>query len=312
MAVPPKGTWCPAVTFYHTKEDELDLEAQKKYYAYLSKTGLAGLVIMGTNGETMLLTREERAALLKTARSAVGPDFPIMAGVSGFSNKQVMEYIHDAHAAGANYALLLPAAYFGKATTQKVIEGFYDDIASRSPLPIVIYNFPVVCNGVDIDSETITALAQRHPGKITGVKLTCASVGKIVRLGAELPPDQFSTYGGQSDFLIGGLTSGSAGCIAAFANVFPKTVSKIYELQVQGKTEEALKLHQKAAIAESPCKAGIASTKYAAAVYTAAAAGIDDAEVKLRPRAPYLPPSKEVQQNIRRLMDELAEYERSL
>jgi 4-hydroxy-2-oxoglutarate aldolase len=139
-AVPPAGVWAPAITFFDPETDELDLQSQTKYYKYLS-THLTGLVILGTNAETFLLTREERATLLKTARDAVGPDYPIMAGVGGHSTKQVLEYIDDAAKAKADYALVLPCAYFGKATTAKVITNFYDQIAEKSPLPIVIYKY---------------------------------------------------------------------------------------------------------------------------------------------------------------------------
>lgn len=106
--VPPAGIWAPAVTFF--ENDELDLASQAHYYQYLSKH-LTGLVILGTNAETLLLTREERASLLKTARQAVGPDYPIMAGVSGHSTKQVLEFIKDAYEAKADYALVLPCRY---------------------------------------------------------------------------------------------------------------------------------------------------------------------------------------------------------
>jgi len=136
--VPKAGVWAPAVTLFDPETDELDLASQTKYYKYLSQH-LTGLVILGTNAETFLLTRDERAALLKTGREAVGPDYPIMAGVGGHSTKQVLEFINDAAAAKADYALVLPCAYFGKATTPKVIENFYSEVAEKSPLPIVIY-----------------------------------------------------------------------------------------------------------------------------------------------------------------------------
>ncbi|KAI2061030.1 hypothetical protein LOZ37_006848 [Ophidiomyces ophidiicola] len=192
-----------------------------------------------------------------------------MAGVGGHSTKQVLEHIEDAQQAGANYALVLPAAYFGKATTRSVISTFYDYISCTSPLP-------------------------------------------IPRLAAELLPEDFSIFAGQSDFLIAGLSVGSAGCIAAFANVFPKTVAKIYELYKAGQIKEALELHQKAALAESPCKYGIATTKYAAALYAAKAAGIDDAEVKLLPRRPYEPPTGEQKEDVRSMMAEIAGIEAGL
>ncbi|TVY32090.1 putative 4-hydroxy-2-oxoglutarate aldolase, mitochondrial [Lachnellula subtilissima] len=274
-SVPPSGVWCPAVTFFNHSNDTLDLPSQKQYYQYLSTTGLAGLVILGTNAEAFLLTREERFELISTARQAVGPSFPLMAGVGAHSTKQVLELAADAAKAGANYLLVLPPAYFGKATTNAVIERFYDDVAASSPLPIIIYNFPVVCNGVDLDSEFITKLAKKH-ANIVGVKLTCASVGKITRLAASLPASEFAT------------------------------------LYKEGKVDEALKIHRVAALAESPCKAGIASTKYAAAIHTAKAAGIEGAEEKLQPRTPYMPVAEATKGQIKDIMAEMAAIEASL
>ncbi|TPX09723.1 uncharacterized protein E0L32_009062 [Thyridium curvatum] len=309
--VPPSGVWAPTITFFDHSTDTLDTESQAKYFSYLSKTGLAGLVVLGTNAETFLLTREERKTLLETARKACGPDYPIMAGVGGHSTKQVLEFVADAVDAGANYVLLLPPAYFGKQTTPAVIKNFFDDVAPECPLPIVIYNFPVVCNGIDLDSATIASLARAH-SNIVGVKLTCGAVAKITRLAAELPADQFITYGGQSDFLIGGLAAGSGGTIAGFANVFPKTIVQIYNLYQAGKFQEAMDLHKKAALAEQPCKAGIAYVKYAAALNTAKAAGIEGALEKLKPRRPYVEPTDAEKKSIESQTAPLVSIEASL
>lgn len=277
------------MTFFDPKTDDILPEVQAKYYKHLSTTGLTGLVILGTNAETFLLTTRERKTLILTARQACGPDFPIIAGCGAHSTRQVLELMADAKEAGADYALVLPPAYFAKQTTPAVVERFFDEVAEKGQLPIVVYNFPGVCNGVDMDSDIITKLAKRWPGKIVGVKLTCGSVAKITRLAAELPPDQFAIFGGQSDFLIGGLASGSAGCIAAFGNTMPRTVVRIYRLWQDGKHAEALKLHQMAALAERAVKSGIATVKYAAALSTAKDAGIEHAEELLQPRHPYMP-----------------------
>ncbi|PYH78058.1 dihydrodipicolinate synthetase family protein [Aspergillus uvarum CBS 121591] len=317
--IPPAGVWCPAVTFFDHATDTIDLVAQKQYYKYLSTTGLAGLVILGTNSEAFLLTREERYQCIAAAREAVGPDFPLMAGVGAHSTKQVLELASDAAAAGANYLLVLPPAYFGKATTPAVVKRFFADIARQSALPVVVYNFPGVCNGVDLDSETITAIVRESEAQspsgvsnVVGVKLTCASVGKITRLAATFSKDQFAVFGGQSDFLLAGLAVGSAGCIAAFANVFPKTAARVYKLYVEGKVDEALALQRQAALAESPCKSGIASTKYATAIFSAVAAGIEGAEEKLKPRTPYEEPAQGAKVTVQEVMGKMAEVEKAL
>lgn len=311
IKVPQAGVWTPAVTFFDPSTGSIDLEAQKQYFAYLSKH-VTGLVVLGSNAEAFLLTREERISLVKAARSAVGPSYPLIVGISGYSTIQTLEYAKDAKDAGADFGLLLPASYYGGATSKEVVNAFFDEVAQGADLPIVIYNFPGQCNGVDLDSVTIAGIAKRNPGKVLGVKLTCGSVAKITRLTAELSPEEFTTFGGQSDFLIGGLAVGSQGCVAAFSNVFPKTIKKVYDLYVEGKVDEALKLHKKAALAESPVKAGIASTKYAVSQFSAVDAGIQDAEKKLLPRRPYLPVGDAVKDNVKKVMAELAEIERSL
>lgn len=302
--VPEAGCYVPSITFFRPDTDELDLHSQARYFSYVSTTGLRGIVVLGTNAETFLLTRGERQALLKCARSAVSSDYPIIAGVGGHSTAQVLEYISDAYEAGANFVLLLPCAYFGKQTTPAVVKDFYAQVAEVSPLPIILYNFPNVCNGFDMDSDLITALAKEH-SNIVGVKLTCGSVAKIARLAATFSPDRFAVFGGQSDFLLGGLAVGSSGCIAAFANVFPKTVARLFDLWRTNKQKEALRLQQVLALAESPTKAGIANTKYAAAIVTAPRAGISNAANLLRPRRPYGEPTQDAKVHLRKVMNGL-------
>jgi len=119
-------------------------------------------------------------------------------------------------------------------------------------------------------------------------------------------------FGGQSDFLLGGMAVGSAGCIAAFGNVVPKTLSRIYQLAVKGDRDEAMRLHRIAALAENHAKGGIASVKYAASLYSMVEAGIEGAEEKASPRRPYGPPTEAQKKSISGGIKEVLEIERSL
>lgn len=238
-----------------------------------------------------------------------------MAGVGAHSTKEVLEFAEDAANSGANYILVLPPSYFGKATTPSTIKHFFTDVAAKASLPVAVYNFPGVTNGVDIDSDAIAASAAastKGRSNVVGVKLTCAQVGKITRLATAFGPDEFAVFGGQSDFLVGGLAVGPAGCIATFANIVPKTIMQIYRLYKEGKVNEALALHRKTALAESPCKNGIAATKFAAAISSATRAGVEDPEVKFRPRTPYEEPGEAAKTNVRRVMAEIVAIEDTL
>ena len=98
-SAPKAGFWGPAVTFFDPDTDELATSAQAKYSSYLSKSGLTGPVILGTNAETLLLTCKERKDLLSLARHIVGPDYLIITGVSGHSATRFLYYIADPYRA---------------------------------------------------------------------------------------------------------------------------------------------------------------------------------------------------------------------
>lgn len=227
------------------------------------------------------------------------------------STKQVLQHINIAAKAGADYALVLPPGYFAKASTPEVITDFYHEIATKSPLPIIIYNFPGVVNNIDLDTDTIIALAKQNPN-IVGVKLSCGKVGKVTRLAATLEPEKFSTFAGQADFLIPSLSVGSAGCVTAFGNAFPKTVAKINSLYKEGKHTEALALQRIAGVAEAGTKWGVPSVKYATAIFSAKAAGIENAEAKLKPRSPYRELGEAQKATVRTVMAEVAKIEDAL
>lgn len=104
----------------------------------------------------------------------------------------------------------------------------------------MVYNFPVVTAGLDLDSDTIGTLA-KHPN-IVGTKLSCGNVGKLQRLTTQYTSSEFAVFAGKSDILLQGLLSGSAGGITALVNVVPKVHVELMRLWKEGNLEEAMKL----------------------------------------------------------------------
>ncbi|TAQ84214.1 hypothetical protein B7494_g7468 [Chlorociboria aeruginascens] len=293
----PPGVYCPVISLYKaTPRQEVDLEASYKYFTYLVRGGLTGLVLAGTTAEAVLLSAEERVDLTKVARNAVTdlglPDYPLVAGISGQSTNESIRFADAAAAAGANFGLLLPPSYWSKAVTKEVILGFYREVADASPIPVVVYNYPGVTNGIDLDSDVLAELAQ-HPN-IVGVKLTCGNIGKMTRLTADFHPQQFAVLGGASDYLIPSLIGGGSGCITGVANIYPKSVSKLYALYQEGKVAEAVKLQGLVAHGEKACKLGIATTKYGSAYFAGPLAGVNDKKA-FWPRKPYAPINQTMQ-----------------
>lgn len=115
-----------------------------------------------------------------------------------------------------------------------------EQVADASPIPTMIYNFPVVTAGLDLDSDTIATLA-KHPN-IVGVKLSCGNIGKLQRLTSTFSPSEFAVFAGRSDFFLHGYIAGSAGTIAALVNIAPKLHGKLTKLYEEGKLLEAVAL----------------------------------------------------------------------
>ncbi|PYH93386.1 aldolase [Aspergillus ellipticus CBS 707.79] len=315
----PPGIFCPVISLYKdTPRQEVDYDASYKFFQHLIRGGADGLVLAGTTAEAVLLSPFERQELLRTARRAavdLGFDnYPLVAGISGQSANESLRLAEEARDAGADLGLLLPPCYWAKAATKEAILDFYREVADSKIIPIIIYSFPGICNGVDMSSDLISTLAE-HPN-IVGTKLTCGNAGKVTRLTKEYSHGQFGVYAGASDWLIPCLSGDGSGCITGVANVFPKTVAKLWSLWKSEQYREAIKLQGLIAQAERACKEGIAPTKFATAYYVGPAVGLTNAPA-FWPRKPYQPSSKATGEGLQLgwvvdVMDLLVEIENSL
>jgi 2-keto-3-deoxy-L-rhamnonate aldolase len=169
--------------------------------------------------------------------------------------------------------------------------------------------FPATCNGIDLNSDTLSELAQ-HPN-IVGVKLTCGNAGKVTRLTQEYKHAQFGVFAGSSDWLIPCLAGSGGGCVTGIANVFPKCVARLYALWNEGKITEAKELQGLVAQAEKACKEGISPTKYATAHFAGPRAGVTEPKA-FWPRKPYLPCDDKKAHWVESVMQHLVELEESL
>ena len=243
------------------------------------------VVLAGTNGEAVTLTASEKSQLVRLTREVAvqngRPDLPITLGCGGQTTRQVIAETRLAADSGADFALVLTPSYFHFAMDQAAIVAFFEELADASPVPVVIYNFPGVVAGLDVNSEMLSTLG-KHPN-IVGVKLTCGGIAKVARVRAELEPDQFCALAGQSDWLTPALAVGGTGVITGVANLFPKVrphiflhellllmciqcCIEIYDLFVAGKTKEAEKAQLKLAQMEwGFAKGGINGTKWVVA-----------------------------------------------
>jgi dihydrodipicolinate synthase/N-acetylneuraminate lyase len=182
------------------------------------------VVLAGSSGESATLSVEEKSMLVKKTREIADrlgkTDFTVTMGCLAGSTRDILVQIEAAYKNGADFALTLVPSIFHWAMTQKAITDFFEEVADRSPIPIVIYNFPNLLSGLDVNCDMLEKLGA-HPN-IAAVKLTCGGVGKAQRVATQFEPAQFTSLSGMSDWLVAAFAAGSTGCISGVANIFPR------------------------------------------------------------------------------------------
>src|SRR6202051_4801343 len=144
-----------------------------------SRTPCAGIVVLGSTGEAILLSDQERRDGLKSAREATAPGKVLIAGTgveSAIETLRLTEYAADL---GYDVAMVRTPHFYKKQMQPAAILAFYRTVADRSPLPVIIYNVPQV-TGYDIPAELVIELAE-HPNLI-GIKESSGDVEKVRKM----------------------------------------------------------------------------------------------------------------------------------
>ncbi|KAL4888175.1 dihydrodipicolinate synthetase family protein [Aspergillus ambiguus] len=236
------GVYVPTVAFFSSNED-VDVPTVENHAVYLAKSGVTGLVVQGSNGEAVHLDRDERKLITSATRRALNANgaesMPLIVGCGSSSTRETIQFCKDAAEAGGDATLVLPPSYYKGLLTTAALHEHFRAVADASPIPVLIYNFPGACSGLDLSSDDILTLSQ-HPN-IIGVKLTCMNTGKLARIAAEAPP-RFLTFGGSADFTLQTLIAGGAGIIGGVANLIPRSCVRVMDLYRAGKVEEAQRI----------------------------------------------------------------------
>ncbi|KAH7128838.1 dihydrodipicolinate synthase [Dactylonectria macrodidyma] len=268
---PYSGIHVPCVTWFkNTDTQEIDWDLQRKHLEFLIGSGVEGVVLSGSNGEAVTLSSDEKLGLVRLTRKIAAelgrPELVVTLGTTGQSTQDVVANTRIAKQGAANFVLTLVPSYFHYAMTSDAICNFFEEVASSSPVPVIIYSYPSIVAGLDLNSDMLSRLG-KHPN-IAGVKLTCGGTAKAVRIRAEFEPSQFCAITGQSDWLVPGMAVGATGAITGVANVYPKSCARIYDLFQAGKVEEATKLQLTLAQVEVAfINGGINGTKWVVAKY---------------------------------------------
>lgn len=147
---PPAGIYVPVPTFfasktspsYNTVTSPLDIPTQAAHAVYLARSGIRGIVALGSTGEAVHLHPRDRHAVLSGIRAALDeagfPGYPLVAGTATNGVEETVEQLVDAKRSGAQWGLCLVPGYNAGVTTQEGIVRWFTAVADQSPIPIMM------------------------------------------------------------------------------------------------------------------------------------------------------------------------------
>ena len=205
------------------------------------RTGLRGFVVLGSNGEYVNLSEEEKRKVVATVVEAAPEHMSVIAGTGCESTKETIRLTADCAALGAHAALVVTPHYYGGKMNAAALVKHFTAVADHAPIPIILYNVPKFTH-INLTVNVVARLSQH--ANIIGIK---DSTGNVIQLGEFLNQVEadFSLLVGTAGALFGGLTLGCAGGVLALANVAPQNCVKIHELIQEGEFEAAKEIQLK-------------------------------------------------------------------
>lgn len=214
---------------------EVDSGAIRRNVEKWMRSGVGGVVALGSNGEAALLDEDESDRVIGAARAEVPSDRTLIAGTGRESTRATIAASVRAARLGADAVLVRTPSYFKGRMTPDAFVRHYTAIADACPVPVLLYNYPAV-TGVNLSPETVGRLSE-HPN-IAGVKETGSDTAQVAAYVASSNA-RFAVIAGSAPTFYPSLCVGARGGILAVACVAPDICVQIFDYLRQGRHAEA-------------------------------------------------------------------------
>ncbi|WP_298322657.1 dihydrodipicolinate synthase family protein [uncultured Dokdonia sp.] len=237
MSIEWKGVM-PAVTTKFTKKDELDLDMFAVNIKAQLDAGVHGIVLGGTLGEASTLEDHEKRTLTTETVKLVKGSVPVMINIAEQSTKGAIAAAHKAEEDGASGLMMLPPMRYNAGDAEVVT--YFQDVASSTSLPIMIYNNPIDYK-IEVTLNMFETLLKQD--NIEAVKESTRDISNVTRIKNNFG-DRLKIMTGVDTLALESLLMGADGWVAGLVCAFPAETVAIYELQKAGRIKEAIEIYR--------------------------------------------------------------------
>jgi len=234
-----KGTGVAIVTPFND-DRSVDYIGLERLIEHLIKGGVDYLVVNGTTGESVTLSRQEKLDVLAFAIKINKGRLPIVFGIGGNNTQDILDCFHTYDFTGVD-AILSVSPFYNK-PSQEGIYQHYKAIATICPLPLILYNVPAR-TGSHMEAETVLRLA-KDCKNVIGVKEASGVIFNSMKI-IKNKPEGFLVISGDDILNLPIIASGGDGIISVIANAFPADYSNMVKAALTGDFKKAQQLHYK-------------------------------------------------------------------
>ncbi|MBL7925135.1 MAG: 4-hydroxy-tetrahydrodipicolinate synthase [Bacteroidia bacterium] len=231
------GTGVALVTPFH-KNGSVDFKSLSRLVDHVIKGKCEYVVPLGTTGESVTLSADEKKAVLDCVVESAAGKVPVVMGLGGNNTQEILEKLRHHDFQGVS-ALLSVSPYYNK-PSQKGILQHYKMIAEESPLPVILYNVPGR-TGSNMLPETTLELAHGQKN-ILGIKEASGNVEQVMHIIREKPAG-FLVISGDDAITLPLIAAGADGVISVIANAYPKAFSTMVRHALKAELKKAQQLH---------------------------------------------------------------------
>jgi len=233
------GTGVAVVTPFRN-DSSIDFKSLEKIIEHIISGGVDYIVALGTTGEPVTLSKDEKKAVLNFIIDTVDKRVPVVVGIGGNNTQEVLNTISDNDV--DNIDAILSVSPYSNKPSQQGIYLHFKAIATASPVPVIIYNVPGR-TGSNIAPETSIKLADELDN-IIAIKEASGNLLQIMQI-IKNKPANFKVISGDDALTLPIIAMGGEGVISVVANAFPKQFSNMVRFALKGEYEKARDLHFK-------------------------------------------------------------------
>jgi 4-hydroxy-tetrahydrodipicolinate synthase len=230
-----EGSYAVCITPFTEDGSDVDYASLKNYIDWQIASGSPGLVFLGSTGEFLSVSREERTRLTETAVKTAAGRIPILLGTAAEDTREAVALSREAEALGADGLMIVPPFY--STPTEDELYQHYKTISDAVSIPIMVYNNPATAN-VDLLPPVLARLAQIE--NVRYVKESTMDVTRVRDIHL-LCGDRLTVFGGIMGFE--SFLEGAKGWVSVASNVVPRETADIYHLVKAGDIQGAWRLY---------------------------------------------------------------------